>query len=455
MSEYYDITPQEFLITGRRDTEEGHVEYDLRCINECDECPECGGIAIKKDGLRKKKIRDLPAFGKQVGLVITMQRYFCQECYSSFYPDILTVDGYAKMTNRMRDYICNESLRKPFVSLAEELSISDTTIKRVFQKHVDVLESERELIAPEVLGIDENHMMHKYRAVFTDVKNGLLLDILPKRSKVMLGEFLTNLPRKERVKCVTLDMWNPYRDIAYEFFPKALVVVDHFHVMQGVTKALDKIRVNLRKELPKKERVKLKNSRYLFLKNMEDLTSEEDEKLSDLFAEYRQFEEAYYLKEDFREMYRCKSKGKAQTMYASWEKKARAYPEFNDVRRYMDGWYREIFNYFEMPHTNAITEYLNGVLNRINDSGKGYSFDVLRAKALFGTTASKPAKFKYTEYRKASGGGFNPGYGRPLTGNDMMGLGSSVRTKKTIVHGEGVDIMELYSLLQDKGIMDL
>lgn len=45
-------------------------------------------------------------------------------------------------------------------------------------------------------------------------------------------------------------------------------------------------------------------------------------------------------------------------------------------------WRPLIFNYFEHPYTNAYVEALNGLIDQISRSGRGYGLDVLRAKAL-------------------------------------------------------------------------
>lgn len=48
----------------------------------------------------------------------------------------------------------------------------------------------------------------------------------------------------------------------------------------------------------------------------------------------------------------------------------------------VDRWHREIFTYFEFPATNAFVENRNGLIKMANRAGRGYTFDVIRAKAL-------------------------------------------------------------------------
>ena len=57
-------------------------------------------------------------------------------------------------------------------------------------------------------------------------------------------------------------------------------------------------------------------------------------------------------------------------------------------------WNIEIFNYFDYKYTNGVMESLNNLIKEIEKRGKGYSFDVLRAKALFSTRATQKPKYK-------------------------------------------------------------
>lgn len=60
----------------------------------------------------------------------------------------------------------------------------------------------------------------------------------------------------------------------------------------------------------------------------------------------------------------------------------------------MGNWETEIFNYFDHPVTNAFTECLNGLTRVYELSGRGYSFEALRAKVLFTYGAHKKLREK-------------------------------------------------------------
>ena len=69
-------------------------------------------------------------------------------------------------------------------------------------------------------------------------------------------------------------------------------------------------------------------------------------------------------------------------------------PYYGNVIKTIENWKTEIFNYFSYSYTNATTEALNGLIKLMNKNGRGYSFEVLRAKTLLSKRKVKgPKKF--------------------------------------------------------------
>lgn len=394
----YDLEPKEFYIKSEIELEGGNKLYELIPINENRICPLCGGIGKKHGQYKPREVRDLPVSLTQIGLRIYSNRFKCKECDNTWVNEYQSIDSDAKITNRMREYIRNKSLYVPFRRIAEELSISETTVKRIFQTYVEELESKRVLYAPEILGIDENHLMNNYRAVFVDVKERILLDIIPKRSKVEVKKFIQSLPEYKTIKVVTMDMWKPYRDAVYETIPDVVIVVDKFHVIKEVIATLENIRRRLNRLIDKEQRKYLRNSKYLMLSNKENLNQAQLQKLEELFKMFPQFERPYHLKEMLRGIYSQNTREAAIQWYEDIKDVVSEYTDLDDflnVFDTIDHWYNEIFNYFDYQYTNAATENINKMINDIGDSGRGYSFEVLRAKAIFRKETKKPNKFEF------------------------------------------------------------
>src|SRR5574344_531301 len=74
-----------------------------------------------------------------------------------------------------------------------------------------------------------------------------IVDVLKGRDKLTISNYLGAISQEERanVEYVSIDMWDPYRDLATRYFPNAKVCVDSFHVMENMSRALDYVRCRI------------------------------------------------------------------------------------------------------------------------------------------------------------------------------------------------------------------
>lgn len=395
----YNIEPQEFKIIDRHEVDD-NITYDLEPVEEPSVCETCGFETIKKHGTATRHARDLSEHAKKVGLVIHSHRYYCLNCQGTWTPPLKSIDSRAKMTNRMRDYIRKQSLKVPFSRIKDELDVSVPTIKGIFGDYVAELDARHRIVAPKVLGMDENHLNGQYRCIYTDIENGLIIDMTSDRSLTTVSDWIARLPGKDRIECVTIDMWGPYKSAVISEIPDVPIVIDKFHVIKNLNEALDGIRKGMRDSLTEKQRKELKNSRWLLLYNNEDLDDSQRIRLSILLTNYPQFKAPYDLKERFRKIYKADNREHAEKLFDEWKIDAVKYPLYSDFVDTVENWHTEIFNYFDHHYTNAVTESLNKICKEIAAVGRGYTFDVLRAKILYGTKATKPAKFVYYQEKQ-------------------------------------------------------
>ena len=400
----YDLEPKEFYIIKKIELENGNLLYDLAPIKENNACPLCGGRGTKHGKPKKpRKVRDISQSFISVGLRIYPNRYMCKDCGHTFLPEFVSVDSNARMTNRMKDYIKNKSLTTPFKTLADECGLSDTTVKHCFEARIEELRHCHELYAPEVLGIDENHLNDDYlMGVFVDVQKRKLLELLPKRDKNTVKKFIKSLPDYDKnIKVVTIDMWKGYKFAVYETIPNAIVVIDKFHVVKEINSVLNKFRKDFSKNIadPDKKK-KLYYSRYLMLKAKERLSKEQEQRRDKLFKEFPELERPYRIKEMLRGLYKQETREDAESWYETIKALVSEYEgadDFFTVFHTIDYWHTEIFNYFDHKYTNAITEGINKQINEIGDQGRGYTFKVLREKAIYRQYSKHPAKFVFPD----------------------------------------------------------
>ena len=76
-------------------------------------------------------------------------------------------------------------------------------------------------------------MLKNYRFVVTDVENKAVIDILRKRNKSVVIDYLSKLQGSDKVELVAMDMWRPYKDAVNIVIPHAKIVIDKFHVREA------------------------------------------------------------------------------------------------------------------------------------------------------------------------------------------------------------------------------
>ena len=244
-------------------------------------CNYCGSDALVGFGRRENWIRDLPIHGKRVGLSIDTRRFRCKTCGKTFYESLPNVDSKRSMTVRLKNWVEKRSLRHPFTHLAEETGVSNTTIREVFDDYGRQLQDSLQFETPEVLGIDEVHLIRRSRAVFTNIPSCYVIEMLPDRNKTTVGRYLSDLPDKRRIRCVAIDMWRPYQDAVRDALPGVPVVVDKFHVVRMANAALDALRKTVGGTFHPEKRRALMRNRHLLLKRSSDLNDIQRKRLEE------------------------------------------------------------------------------------------------------------------------------------------------------------------------------
>jgi len=136
------------------------------------------------------------------------------------------------------------------------------------------------------LGLDEIALVKgqkNYCAVLVDIDTGKLIGILPKRTQEELREVFLKwgIDVLNQIEEVSIDLWEPYKNLVQELMPSAEVVADRFHVMKQVNEELDEQRKKEKREIEtikdesekKLKKEVLTKSKYSLLKNEEDLTA--------------------------------------------------------------------------------------------------------------------------------------------------------------------------------------
>ena len=126
----------------------------------------------------------------------------------------------------------------------------------------------------KVLGLDEI-TIHKgrghYRLVISAPELGIVLDVLPDRSKETLEAWFEQRGTAwcDDVEVCCAATWDAYHTVAKTKLPNAQRVVDRFHVTKNLTDAVTTARRTIQKQADEAPQALLKGCRWLLVKNRE------------------------------------------------------------------------------------------------------------------------------------------------------------------------------------------
>ena len=349
-------------------------------------CIRCGVMGqLYRHGIKKQRFMDLPVHNKRVGLIAHRQRYHCRACGKTSFQPLPDMDKNHAATLRLLAYIGKESMKRTFVSVADDTGIHERTVRRLFALEVARLDSEVKFETPRWLGIDEVHLVRKARCILTNVEQKTVIDMLTSRTKDVVSRYLYLMPDRQYIELVAMDMWQPYKDAVRDILPQATIVIDRFHVIRLAIQGMDTVRKDTRAQLTARQRRTLMRDRYILFHRKSDLTEQDQFILDTWLGQFPTLGKAYQFKEDFCDLWTVKDRQEAIDHYESLKASipTELQAAYKPLTTAVGNWKAEIFAWWDKPVTNAYTEAIAGLVKLTNHTGRGYSFKAIRAKLLY------------------------------------------------------------------------
>jgi len=364
-----------------------HCEVEASYIVEPDHCTKCGVVGeLYRHGTKTIDVVDLPLRMVPTTIRLIQKRYQCRACKKTFIQPNPDIDPKRRITKRCVDYIEKQALRQTFTRIADSIGIDEKTIRLIVREHLERVSRNYRIVAPDILGIDEIHLIKQPRAVFTDIGRKKLIDMLPNRNVELVKQWLSNLPYKEHVKYVAIDMWRGYKTAVNAILPDAQVVIDKFHVVRMANQAVDTVRKQQQSKLTKRGRISYKRGAYILRKRNHNLSDKQWLALDGWLKNEPVIEQAYNAKESYYAIFEHEVRVDAEAAYDEWKSGLTGVvaKAFAPLVKATDNWRDEIFALIDTNVTNAFTESMNNLTRLDNRIGRGYSFDMIRARMLFG-----------------------------------------------------------------------
>jgi transposase len=368
------LTDNEYVVTASYEPEPDH-------------CAKCGAVGhLYRHGSTTVSYRDAPVRGHHVAIEVTRRRYRCRTCLDTFLQPTPDLDEDRRMTVRCRLYVEEQAMEKPFAHVAKEVGIDEKTVRDMSAARIAVINRRFRPYAPRTLGIDELTLDGKLRVMLTDIDRSQPIDILDTYSKARVVHWLCDLADPGAIETVAMDMSTTFRAAVRAVLPDVPIVADKFHVVRAATGAINSVRIAIgRKAETKAAKKKAFRGRHALLKRPSNLTPEQVFKLDGMLKDNRDLAEAYEAKEGFYRIWDAPTRDAAEKAVDAW---LAAVPEqyasaFVHATRALVEWRKEVLAYWDSRAvTNAYTESTNGLAKIANRTGRGYGFEVIRARIL-------------------------------------------------------------------------
>ncbi len=338
-------------------------------------CIGCGAATDTVHDYRTQKVKDIPAFGKQVTLYLKKRRYRCLHCGKRFFENNSFLAKYSRMTNRLIAFVIDR-LRdeRSFTSVAREVNTSVTTVIRIFD-----LVSYPKAELSQTLSIDEfkgNTSGEKYQCILTDPVNKVVLDILPERYGHYLSGYFKgfSMENRAKVKCFVSDMWKTYADASSVWFKNATQIVDKYHWIRQAIWAFENVRKEEQKKFSKTHRRYFKRSRALLIKRFDELTDEQKQQVNVMLYISPNLSRAHWYKESFLKILDNPDGQSRKKALRDWIQSAICceLPQFEKCAKTMQNWSEGIINSLDSSITNGFTEGCNNKIKVLKRNAYGY-----------------------------------------------------------------------------------
>jgi transposase len=360
--------------------EEGTIRLGIEQNPDGFCCSACGSREVMKSGVAARRFRSLPIGGKAVWIELPIQRLWCTTCGKVRQAKVAFADERRGYTHAFERYALELSRRMTIKDVACHLGVGWDTIKEIQKRNLQRRFKKPKLKHLKHLAIDEISIGHghRYLTVVLDLDEGAVVFVGEGKGADSLLPFWKRLRGSHaRIRAVATDMSPAYTLAVRENLPRAIHVFDRFHVVKLFNEKFTLFRQELQREAqgPLQKKV-LKGTRWLLLKNPENLDDERDERkrLEKALALNKPLATVYYMKEDLRQIWDQPDRRAAEVFLDDWIARARAsgIRMLQQFAEMLVQHRRGILNYYRCPITTAALEGTNNKIRTMQRQAYGF-----------------------------------------------------------------------------------
>jgi transposase len=269
-------------------------------------CSRCQRPGPGYDTLALRRFEFVPLWGLAVFFLYALRRVQCARCGVRV-EAIPWAEGKHHLTTSYAWFLARWAKRLSWTAVAQIFHTSWTHVFQSVTRAVVWGRAHQDLTGITAIGIDEIqwHRGHHYLTLVYQIDAGRrrLLWIGQKRTVKTLLRFFRwfGRPRTAGLRFVCSDMWKPYLRVVAKKAGLALHVLDRFHIMAHMNKAIDEVRAQEARALRARGAAPvLTQTRWLLLRRPENLAEHQLPRLAELLGHNLRAVRAYLLREEFQ-----------------------------------------------------------------------------------------------------------------------------------------------------------
>jgi transposase len=374
----------------KQEFREGRVIFHIEKPREHQRCSNCGSDNVSGHGPVERTFRSVPIGRKPVLIRFKVPRLMCFDCQMTRQIKLGFADPRRSYTHAFERYALELSRHMTIKDVADHLQISWDVIKDIQARSLQRRFGRPKLKNLKQIAIDEIAIGkgRRYLTVVLDLLSGAVVFVADGRDSAALLPFWRRLRRsRARIEAVATDMSTAYIRAVREHLPAAVHVFDHFHVIKLFNDKLDFFRRDLYYQLSVQGKALLKGTRWLLLKNPEnlDLERNEQQRLEQALRLNAPLATMYYMKEDLRQIWQQPNKRQARRVLEDWLARARAsgirmLQRFADtLQQHQEG----ILAYYDYPISTGPLEGTNTKIQALKRQAYGFrDYEFFKLKIL-------------------------------------------------------------------------
>tara|TARA_R110002072_G_C7877076_1_gene527696 strand:+ start:98 stop:1312 length:1215 start_codon:yes stop_codon:yes gene_type:complete len=343
-------------------------------------CPACGSSKVRIVEWFERRWRSVPIGSRETWIEMRVPKVECQECFSRRRVAVSFAEPHKQHTRAFERYVVELLRFMTPQDVSRHLGISWDLANDIQKRRLKRKFGRPKLKHLKRLAVDEVYVgkRHKYLTLVLDLDSGAVVFVGEGRGSATLRRFFRRLRQsRAKVRAVASDMAGGFLKAVRECLPEARLVLDRFHVVKLFNEKLTTLRRDLYREATDDlHKAVLKGTRWLLLKNPENLDDDRDEhqRLQDALSLNVPLATAYYLKEDLRQFWEQTTKSRAARWLTAWCRRAEqpGIRVLQQMARTLRKHRQSLLAWYDDPISTGPLEGVNNKLKLLQRQAFGY-----------------------------------------------------------------------------------